>query len=141
MRTVALDLGDVWIGVAISDPIGITARPYDTILEPHLITYIAQLLQEFQINTIVVGHPQTLRGTSSQQTIKIEEQVKNLATLFPSIKWALWDERLTSKQASNIKHAKTKEQKRAQHAIAAALILQSYLERQMFLKNKSESVL
>lgn len=139
MRTAALDLGDVWVGVALSDPLGIAARPHETIHADQLIDYIPQFIQAFQVTIIVVGHPQTLRGTASQQTLKIEAQYKELQQKFPTLQWDLWDERLTSKQASAIVQAKNKDQKQKQHAIAAALILQSYLERQHFLKNQTES--
>jgi putative holliday junction resolvase len=139
MRTAALDLGDVWIGVALADPLGISARPHETVRAEDLTAYIATLMKDFQVGTIVVGHPQTLQGTASAQTLKIEEQFHALQKEFPTLTWALWDERLTSKQASHIKPAKNKEQKQQQHAIAAALILQSYLERQAWIKKHTVS--
>jgi putative Holliday junction resolvase len=139
MRTAAFDLGDAWIGVAIADPLGIIASPHETIRACDLETYIASLVYSLHVDTIVVGYPRTLRDTASDQTRKIELLYATLQQKFPSIRWVLWDERFTSKQASSIKRTKTKDQKLQQHAIAAALILQSYLERQLFLKNQSES--
>lgn len=127
MRTAALDLGDAWTGVALSDPLGITSRPYTTIAARDLMTYIPELIAEQKVSTIVVGHPQTLRGTSSEQTKKIETLFAQLQEQFADIKWVLWDERLTSKHASKLKKVKTKEDKLKQHAMAAALILQTYL--------------
>ncbi len=53
---------------------------------------------------------------------------KELEQTFGTTNWALWDERLTSKQANKIKKAKTKEEKLRSHAIADALILSAYLE-------------
>jgi putative pre-16S rRNA nuclease len=137
MRTAALDLGDVWIGVALADPLGIIASPHETIQAKNLNAYIPTLTKDFYVNTIVIGHPQTLRGTASAQTVKVETLVEELQKEFPAITWALWDERLTSKQAARIKQAKNKDQKRQQHAIAAALILQSYLDRQAWIKNST----
>ena len=128
MRAAALDLGDAWIGVALSDPLRITARPFTTIKAKELIPFLEKTIGQQAISTIVVGHPQTLRGTASAQTIKIETQFEQLQEQFPAVTWVLWDERLTSKQASRIKRAKTKEDTLQQHAVAAALILQTYLE-------------
>lgn len=128
MRTAALDIGDVWTGIAISDPLGITARPLTTVHSNELVTFLEKCIQEQGISTIVVGHPQTLRGTSSDQTKKVEQTMADLEKNFPSNKWVLWDERMTSKQAAHIKHAKNKEEKLVQHAVAAALILRTYLD-------------
>lgn len=138
MKTVALDPGDRWVGVAISDAMGIIARPYDTAEAGQLIKYIAELLEKERIGTIVVGHPRTLRGTDSAQTIKVVALFNKLKNRFPNIKWELWDERLSSKQALGLGKSgpKTHEQKtqgaQTVHAKAAALILNTYLEFQAF---------
>lgn len=128
MRIAALDLGDVWIGIAIADPLGITARPYSTIKLADLSATIAKLIEHEQVTTIVVGDPQTLRGTESAQTVKVRAQVAQLHNQFPAVTWALWDERLTSKQAAQIHKGTDKKEKLQQHAVAAALILRSYLD-------------
>lgn len=127
MKSFALDLGDAWIGTAISDELGITARPYQTVKPKELISFIAKVIVDEPINVIVVGYPKTMGGTESEQTKKVVAQTKDLETRFPHIKWVLWDERLTSKQAAGIKKTKTKEDKIAAHSIAAALILTGYL--------------
>jgi len=128
MKTLALDIGDRWTGVAISDPLGIIARPYNTVKTAELTTFLTNTLKIENISTIVVGLPRTMRGTESEQTLKTKKMAKELEQTFGTITWALWDERLTSKQANKIKRAKTKEEKLRSHAIAAALILSSYLE-------------
>jgi len=128
MKTAALDIGDVWTGVAISDPLGITCRPYTTVRAEDLVSFITTFIRDEGITTIVVGHPQTLRGTLSEQTKKVEHAKDVLQEQFSAITWVLWDERMTSKQAATIKQAKTKEDKKMQHAIAAALILRTYLD-------------
>lgn len=103
MKTLALDLGDAWIGTAISDELGITARPYRTVTPKELVGFIAQIIVNEPINVIVVGYPKTMGGTESEQTKKIVAQTKELESRFPHIKWVLWDERLTSKQAAGVK--------------------------------------
>lgn len=128
MKIIALDIGDRWTGVAISDPLGILSRPYDTVKTPLLDAFIETLITKEKITTIVVGLPTTLRGTESDQTKKIISMVADLENKFSTITWKLWDERFTSKQAAAIKPTKTKEDKLRSHAVAAALILKTYLE-------------
>lgn len=126
-KILALDLGDQWIGVAISDIDGIIARPYTTIEASELTAFLTRCIEAEQLTTIVLGLPTTMRHTISQQTQKILKQKDQLEKSFPAIQWILWDERLSSKRAQELKCAKTKEEKRKSHAIAAAFILDSYL--------------
>jgi len=127
MKIAALDLGDVWTGSAISDALGITTRPYRTVATKELSSLIAQLINEEMVRTIVVGYPKTLKGTESEQTKKTKILFEQLQQSFPDISWEWWDERLTSKQAAQLKKQKTKEDKLATHSIAAALLLMGYL--------------
>lgn len=129
MKIVALDSGDVWVGTAISDVLGMFARPYKTIQKDELNKFLTQLFQQEPISTVIVGYPKTMSGTESEQTIKAIQLKEELEQQFPSIKWMLWDERLTSRQAAALKkgNIKTKEDKLQSHSIAAAFILESYL--------------
>lgn len=127
-KILALDIGDRWTGTALSDNAGITAKPYKTIATEILSTFIQQTLNEYAIETVVVGYPLTLRATQSEQTKTIIRMKEKLAKLFPLLEWKLWDERLTSKQAAQLKQPRTKEEKLHNHSVAAAFILQSYLD-------------
>ncbi len=127
MKIVALDVGDVWTGSAISDELGITARPYETVKTAELMPFLEDLIKNESIGTIVIGYPKTMSGTQSEQTKKVIAQKEKLKTAFPDINWALWDERLSSKQAAGIKKTKSKEDKIASHSVAAAVILTGYL--------------
>ena len=140
MKILALDIGDRWVGVAISDPLGILPRPYDTIKTAELFTSLANIIEKECISTIVVGLPTTLRGTESDQTKKVISLTEDLKKLFPTIEWKMWDERLTSKQASKFKSTKTKEDKLRSHAIAAAIFLSAYLEYKRFCENSTDEV-
>lgn len=126
-RIAALDLGDRWVGVALSDPLGLTARPYETVEAHELIDFLKKIISSEQINTIVVGYPKTMRGTESEQTKKVLGTFDALKEQFPAITWIPWDERLTSKQAAQLSRGK-KQEKTKEHAMAAALILSGYLE-------------
>jgi len=127
MKILALDVGDVWTGSAISDALGILARPHKTVPTADLELFLSETIGSERIQTIIVGYPKTMRGTESIQTKKVEEMKNKLEQQFDTIEWRLWDERLSSKRADSVKRAKTKEDKRMSHSIAAAFILDSYL--------------
>lgn len=129
-KILALDLGDRWVGVAISDALGILARPLTTVAIEEIEQFLEKTISQEKIQVIVVGNPITMRGTESDQTKRIHEQAARLKERFLAQEWVLWDERLSSKQAANLKPSIGKEARREVHARAAALILQTYL---MFL--------
>jgi putative Holliday junction resolvase len=126
-KIVALDLGQAWIGSALSDASRMFAKPYKTVTPKELITFLNQLLAEEPIDTIVVGHPRTMKGTASEQTLLVEQQFAKLKDRFPALIWVLWDERLSSKRAAQQRTERTKEERQKGHSIAAAFILDSYL--------------
>lgn len=130
MKIVALDIGDVWTGIAISDALEIIARPLTTVPSATLEAYLTTLIKQENLKTIVIGNPITLRGTISQQTEKVHLVAQHLRTIFPDVEWVLRDERLSSKQAAAVpgRSARTPEEKKISHARAAAFILSSYLE-------------
>lgn len=143
MKIFAFDIGDRWTGVATCDPEGLFARPYTTVETSDLVVFIQAEMAKQAIDTIVVGYPQTMRGTESEQTRKTVVFVDELKIQFPHISWILWDERLTSKQAQAIpkKASKNlqqqKEEKLKEHARAAAFILMVYLDRLRFQREQS----
>lgn len=128
MKKLALDIGDVWTGSALSDALGIIARPHVTVMTKDISPFIDDMLKKEKIDVIVVGYPKTMRGNESAQTKKTCECVEQLKQEFPSITWILWDERLSSKRADGLKASKNSEEKRAAHSRAAAFILGSYLD-------------
>jgi putative Holliday junction resolvase len=128
MKILALDIGDAWTGTALSDALGMFARPHQTVETDNLISFLQTLFSKEKIETVIVGYPRTMRGTSSNQTKKVEAAKKTLENEFPTKKFLLWDERLSSKRADALKKAQKKEQKIQSHSIAAAFILESYLQ-------------
>lgn len=128
MKIIALDIGDVWTGIAITDPLHIIARPYTTVETKELISSLREIMKLETCGKIVVGLPKTLRGTQSEQTKKVIAYTEQLKKEFPDVEWIMWDERLTSKMAEKITSRKTKEEKLQVHAVAAAYILSSYIE-------------
>ena len=140
MKILALDLGDRWVGSAISDGLGITCRPYETVEIENLSTFLLRVIPAQDIRTIIVGYPKTFSGGQSAQTEKIEQKALVLKQQFACVRgkemtWILWDERLSSKRAQTMHHATTAEAKRKSHSIAAAFILQNYLDGLAFTKS------
>lgn len=141
MKILSLDLGDKWVGSAISDEIGLTCRPYKTVELKNSIDFLKETIKKEEIEKIIVGYPKTSKGTQSEQTLRIIEQQKNIENKLKkagieSLEWILWDERLSSKRAEKIstKKIKNQEDKQKSHSVAAAFILQSYLDYLAFSK-------
>jgi putative holliday junction resolvase len=139
-KCIALDLGDAWIGIAISDFLKIAAKPLKTVGIAQLDAALAILLAQEPIEIVVVGLPVTVGGgTDSDQTKKIRQEAVRLEALmqtkgFTEIRWILWDERLSSKRAAALtKGPQSKEEKLMGHAKAAAFVLQNYLDHLSFM--------
>lgn len=138
MKFLALDLGDKWIGTALSDALGMLARPYKTVTLDELFAFLKDLFSKEKIGTVIIGYPITMRATESKQTETIVQKKNRLEQEFPEHTWLLWDERLSSKRAQTLKKAKTREEKTLSHSIAAAFILESYLTFRHTLKDMTD---
>lgn len=137
MRILGLDLGERRIGVAISDPTGTVARPLQTLVrDSHEEDFaaIAALVAEHDVGLVVIGRPLNLDGTEGPQARRIARYALALAASLPA-QVVSWDERFTTVTAEEILR-QTHKKKRRTHArdevdaIAAAVILQSYLDSQ-----------
>ena len=124
----ALDLGDAWTGVALTDRDCMFARPHTTVSTQDLESYLTKTLSEEQIRMIIIGHPRTMKGGESAQTLKVVAQKEQLEKAFPEKEFILWDERLSSQRAQALASKKdVKQEKMKEHARAAAFILDSYI--------------
>lgn len=132
-RVLGLDVGSKTIGIAISDPLGITAQGLPTIRRKNKrldFEQLANLIREYQVSEIVVGYPLRLSGAEGIQSGKMQRFAGELREKF-SLPVHLWDERLTSSQANRIlREAELSIKKRGQAVdrMAAMLILQSWME-------------
>lgn len=131
MRHLALDLGEKRIGVAISDTLGIVARPLEIFSRTSRVAdfaHIEALVTTHQVEAIIVGLPINMDGTEGRQATWARDYSAALAATLP-ILVRMWDERLTSEEASDILRARGKPAgKGTLDAVAAAVILQSYLD-------------
>ena len=136
-RLLGLDVGSKTIGVAVSDPLGITAQGLETIRRRNKRTDLDELgriVERFAVVEIVVGYPLRLSGQASAQSEKVELFAADLEKRF-GLPVRLWDERLTSVQANRLlreSEISIRKRGRAVDRLAAVLILQSYLDSRGF---------
>jgi len=134
-QILGLDLGEVRIGVAISDPLCLFASAFGLIEENNdedRLNRIADIVNEHEIFEIVVGYPLHLDGRKSERCHYTQEMMEKMRDRFPDIKVVPWDERLSTIEAGkklreskpNMSH---KERKQLIDAMSAQVILQRYL--------------
>ncbi len=132
-RILGLDVGERTIGVAVSDPLGLTAQPVKTIRRSSQEADMAALRELVALYTperFVVGYPRSLSGEIGPQARFVETFVERLSVLGLPVE--LVDERLTTRQATQVLIAggvKRKDRKAVIDQQAAVLILQSHLDR------------
>jgi putative Holliday junction resolvase len=132
-RVLALDVGSKTIGLAVTDPLGITAQGLDTIRRKNKRTdlaALAEVLAKYEVTEIVVGLPLRMSGQEGIQAEKIRDFVAILEKEF-GLPIHLVDERLTSVEANRVlRESEMSIGKRAGAVdrLAAVLILQNFLE-------------
>ena len=132
-RVLGIDFGERRIGLALSDPMGIIAKPLRTIDRKKTTDYISEILntsKENNANIIVVGLPLTLRGEESKQTQVVKKFIEELTQL-GKIPVVPVDERYSSiaaKRSLQEQGVKTGHEKGRVDETAAAIILQEYLD-------------
>ena len=134
-RIIALDVGSKRIGVAVSDPLGITAQGLDTIQRQNKrrdLEALGQVLARYEVREIVVGLPLRLSGAEGTQSEKMRRFADDLHAHF-GVTVHLWDERWTSTEANRLLREtdlSIKKRGQAVDRMAAILILQSWMEAQ-----------
>jgi putative Holliday junction resolvase len=135
-RILAIDLGTKRTGLAVTDPLQILANPLETIKTGDLIDYIKNYCSKEDVDTLVLGYPIRLDGTPNEMTPRVILMKDQLEKVFSTKKIVLIDERFTSKMAlqSMIAMGSKKKDRREKAGnldkVSAAIILQSYLQRQ-----------
>jgi len=132
-RILALDLGKKRIGLALSDPLGITAQGLPTLQRTTIrqdLAALDALVREHGVKLILMGHPLNMSGTEGRQAIYTNEFAERLGA-YTGIEIRLWDERLTSVEAERVlKQSGISIEKRAKaiDRLAAVILLGSYLD-------------
>lgn len=132
-RILGLDVGDKRIGIAVSDPMRITAQPVGTLVRTQTgedFEKVIETAREYEVGLIVVGLPTRLNGSASPQTEKVERFREELEKR-TEIPVKSWDERFTttSAEASLIEAGMRRKTRRGVvDSVAAQIMLQHYLE-------------
>ena len=148
-RKIGLDVGDKTVGIAISDPLGMTAQGITTLERVGIrkdTGKILDMVKEYDCDTIVIGLNKKLDGTDSIQTEKVYEfktmlENKMRSTAMKGIEVVWQDERLTTVLAERVlidADVSRKDRKKVIDKQAAVLILQSYLDKLAFEKRRAE---
>lgn len=141
MRIMGLDFGSVTVGVAISDELKITAQGIEVIRRKHenklrqTLARIEELIEEYQVESIVLGYPKNMNNTVGERGEKSEEFAEILGRR-TGLEVVLWDERLTTVSAHNVlieANVRREQRDKVVDKVAAVFILQGYLD---MLSNK-----
>ena len=136
MRILGLDYGSKTVGVAVSDPLGLTAQKVETIWRKQenklrrTLARIEELIAEYEVEKIVMGFPKNMNNTvgeRAEKALEFGEMLKKRTGL----EVIMWDERLTTVEADRtLIEAGVRRENRKQYldGIAAVFILQGYLD-------------
>ncbi len=132
MRYLGLDIGDRWIGIALSDPSAKLASPFNILKrsdDTADIEAIARIIKQHDAGMVVVGLPRMLNGSLGIQAQKVEDFTQQLRDKI-DIPVEFRDERLTTVSARRLMRATgtKKSRRKRDDAIAAALMLQAFLD-------------
>ncbi len=140
MKIMAVDLGDARTGLACCDRTEFLASPIGVIHEKdfnEIIRQVAVASVEYDVKEIVVGYPKNMNGTIGERAEKCEK-FANILSQLVDVPVKLWDERSTTVSATNyLNETNTRGKKRKEviDAVAATIILESYME---YRKNHKE---
>ncbi len=134
MRTLGIDYGEARVGLAITDPLNITVQGLETIQRHNsdriILKKIDEILLKYEIDTIVIGMPYTLKGEKSQRTEITEKFMHKLKCKYNKLKIIPIDERLTTVEAHktmNLLNVDKKKKRNIVDTIAAVYILETYV--------------
>ena len=134
-RVIGLDYGSSNIGVAISDPLNITAQGHSVMRRSNLeadFQKLKEIIETYEVSRIVVGFPKNMNNTVGPLAQQAQAFAKELGE-YTGLEVILWDERLSSREAEGVLRASgrsAKEQRGVIDMVAAAIILDSYLRQE-----------
>jgi putative Holliday junction resolvase len=131
-RTLGVDYGTKRVGLAISDGIGLTARPLDVVSRKELADTLAGLTQEYDIDLVVVGLPTGLSGVEGDSATGARQLGAEISETI-GVEVVYVDERFTSRMAESAlleSGMSRRDRKETVDKVAAAIILQTYLDSQ-----------
>jgi putative holliday junction resolvase len=132
-RILALDVGKKRIGLALSDPMGITAQGLPNLVRTNKRTDLAELARlaaEHEVTLFLIGNPLNMRGDEGRQAQWVRELADALSAR-TGVAVRLWDERLTTVEAGRVLRSSgigIEKRARAIDRLSAVILLQSYLD-------------
>ena len=134
-RILGIDYGRKRVGVAVSDPLHIFASALETVPSAKIVEYLKNYTSKEKVERIVVGYPMNLNGRPAECAQYVDVFLKHLKKQFPDIPVTLEDERFTSQLAMKAMIAggmkkSDRREKGSVDKVSAAIILQTYLDRQ-----------
>jgi putative Holliday junction resolvase len=129
-RILGIDHGDARTGVAVSDPLGLTAQPREVLAErdrARLVEAVARIAEELDAKRIVVGLPVNMDGSEGRRARAAREFGARLARRV-DCPVGFWDERLTSVQAERALRALPRRARAKVDVVSAQIMLQGYLD-------------
>jgi len=129
-RSLGIDYGTKRVGLALSDPLGLTARPLAVVPRSRIVEEVVSLVKEQEVGTIVVGLPTGLGGDEGTSASEARKLADELATA-TGVDVVLRDERYTSRMAESAlleSGMKRRQRRESVDKVAAAIILQDYLD-------------
>ena len=147
MRLMGLDYGSKTVGVAVSDPLGLTAQGVETVWRKQenklrqTLARIEELISEYQVERIVLGYPKNMNNTIGERAVKSLEFKEKLEKR-TGLSVVMWDERLTTAEAERtLMETGVRRENRKQYLdqMAAVLILQGYLDRSTMMSKEENN--
>ncbi len=136
MRILGIDYGDARVGLAISDALNITAQGLETVQrngsDRTILRRLDEIMEQYDIDTIVVGMPLHMNGNMSERAIITEKFVHKLKCKYNTLKIVTVDERLTTVAAHktmNLLEIDKNKKKNIVDTISAVYILETYLNK------------
>ena len=131
-RILSIDYGGKRTGLAVTDPLQIIATGLTTVETPKLFQFLREYVAKEPVELIIMGEPKNWDDTDTHATPLVKKAVERLKREFPTIPVKMWDERYTSKMASQAMiemglKKKQRQNKALVDEIAATIILQEYL--------------
>lgn len=130
-RVLAVDPGKVRVGLAVSDPLGITAQPLEVVPATDALERITELVDELGVERIIVGLPITERGDEGESALAARKMAGQIAEM-TGLEVATVDERYTSRMAESLMIGAGVRRRRRREGVdkvAAAVLLRAYLDR------------
>lgn len=136
MRKLGIDYGDARVGIAITDPLNITAQGLETIQRNNsdkiVLRRLDEIMQQYEIDTIVVGKPLNMNGTATERVEVTNKFIHKLKCKYNKLKIDTMDERLTTVEAHrtmNDLNINPRKKKNLVDTISAVYILEMYMNR------------